>query len=89
MGATVGRRTRRDSNRARKKVASRSARTVTVLACARETAACTPRGNAYINGGGFDLMAGEPFAPGIVALVTAEGSARRVADGLAFPTACS
>jgi len=43
------------------------------------------RGNAYVNGGGFDLMAGEPFAPGIVALVTPNGSARRVADGLAFP----
>ena len=43
------------------------------------------RGNAYINGGGFDLMAGAAFAPGIVALVTRDGSARRVADGLAFP----
>ena len=43
------------------------------------------RGNAYVNGGGFDLMAGDPFAPGIVALVTADGSARQVADGLAFP----
>jgi sugar lactone lactonase YvrE len=43
------------------------------------------RGNAYINGGGFDLMAGEEFAPGIVALVGADGSARQVADGLAFP----
>ena len=43
------------------------------------------RGNAYVNGGGFDLMAGEPFAPGIVALVTLDGSARQVADGLAFP----
>ncbi len=43
------------------------------------------RGNAYVNGGGFDLMGGEPFAPGIVALVTPDGSARRVADGLAFP----
>ena len=43
------------------------------------------RGNAYVNGGGFDLMAGEEFAPGIVALVTPDGSARRVADGLAFP----
>jgi sugar lactone lactonase YvrE len=43
------------------------------------------RGNAYVNGGGFNLMAGEPFAPGIVALVTADGSARQVADGLAFP----
>jgi sugar lactone lactonase YvrE len=28
------------------------------------------RGNAYVNGGGFDLMAGEEFSPGIVALVT-------------------
>ena len=43
------------------------------------------RGNAYVNGGGFDLMAGEEFAPGVVALVTAAGSARQVADGLAFP----
>src|SRR6266511_2511311 len=43
------------------------------------------RGNAYVNGGGFDLMAGEPFAPGIVALITADGSARQVADGIAFP----
>jgi sugar lactone lactonase YvrE len=43
------------------------------------------RGNAYVNGGGFDLMAGEPFAPGIVALVTLDGSVRPVADGLAFP----
>jgi sugar lactone lactonase YvrE len=43
------------------------------------------RGNAYVNGGGFNLMAGEPFAPGIVALVNPAGSARPVADGLAFP----
>ena len=43
------------------------------------------RGNAYVNGGGFNLMAGEPFAPGIVALVTPDGSARQVADDLAFP----
>jgi sugar lactone lactonase YvrE len=43
------------------------------------------RGNAYINGGGFDLMAGEDFATGVVALVAADGSAREVADGLAFP----
>jgi sugar lactone lactonase YvrE len=43
------------------------------------------RGNAYVNGGGFDMMAGDEFAPGIVALVTPEGSARAVADGLAFP----
>ncbi len=43
------------------------------------------RGNAYINGGGFDLMAGEPFAPGVVTLVSPDGSVRQVADGLAFP----
>jgi len=43
------------------------------------------RGNAYINGTGFDLLAGEAFAPGIVALVTPDGSARQVADGIAFP----
>jgi sugar lactone lactonase YvrE len=43
------------------------------------------RGNAYINGGGFNLLAGEKFAPGIVALVTPDGSARQVADGIAFP----
>jgi sugar lactone lactonase YvrE len=43
------------------------------------------RGNAYVNGGGFDLMAGEMFAPGMVALVGPGGSARQVADGIGFP----
>jgi sugar lactone lactonase YvrE len=43
------------------------------------------RGNAYVNGGGFDLMTGEPFAPGIVVMVTPDGSARQVAKGIAFP----
>jgi sugar lactone lactonase YvrE len=43
------------------------------------------RGNAYVSGIGFDLMAGEEPAPGIVALVTPDGSARQVADGVAFP----
>ena len=43
------------------------------------------RGNAYLNNIEFDLMAGEEFRPGIVALVTPEGSARQVADGVAFP----
>jgi sugar lactone lactonase YvrE len=42
------------------------------------------RGNAYLNNIGFDFPAGA-FAPGIVALVTPDGSARQVADGLAFP----
>jgi sugar lactone lactonase YvrE len=43
------------------------------------------RGNAYLNGAGFNLMAGEEYAPGIVALLTPDGSARQVADGIAFP----
>src|SRR6266705_4049904 len=43
------------------------------------------RGNAYVNGGGFNLMAGEPFAPGVIVLATADGSTHQVADGLAFP----
>src|SRR5215471_591209 len=43
------------------------------------------RGNAYVNGGGFDLLAGEDFAPGVIALVRSDGSATEVADGLAFP----
>lgn len=42
------------------------------------------RGNAYVNGGGFDLRAGEDFAPGIIVLVTPDGSTRQVADGIAF-----
>lgn len=43
------------------------------------------RGNAYLNNIEFDLMAGEEFSPGIVALVTPDGSARQVAEGIAFP----
>src|SRR5215813_10012833 len=43
------------------------------------------RGNTYVNGGGFDLMAGEKFAPGTIALVTRDGLIRQVADGIAFP----
>jgi sugar lactone lactonase YvrE len=43
------------------------------------------RGNIYVNGGGFDLMAGEPFAPGVVVLVLPDGSSRVVAGDLAFP----
>jgi sugar lactone lactonase YvrE len=42
------------------------------------------RGNAYVNNTGFDFPGGE-FAPGIVALVPPDGSARQVADGVAFP----
>lgn len=42
------------------------------------------RGNAYIGNVGFDFPGGE-FAPGILAMVTPDGSARQVADGIAFP----
>jgi sugar lactone lactonase YvrE len=42
------------------------------------------RGNVYLNNIGFDFPAGE-FAPGIVALVTPDGSVRQVADNVAFP----
>ena len=44
-----------------------------------------PLGHVYVNGGGFDLIAGEPFAPGMIALVGADGGVREVAGGLAFP----
>jgi sugar lactone lactonase YvrE len=43
------------------------------------------RGNVYVNGAEFDLMAGEKFAPGIVALLTPDGASRRVANEIAFP----
>jgi sugar lactone lactonase YvrE len=42
------------------------------------------RGNAYVNNIGFDFPDGD-VKPGIVALVTPDGAARQVADGLAFP----
>jgi sugar lactone lactonase YvrE len=43
------------------------------------------RGNTYVNNICFDFMGGGEFAPGIIALVTPDGSARQVADGIAFP----
>jgi sugar lactone lactonase YvrE len=42
------------------------------------------RGNIYVNGVGF-RFGEEEFRPGIIALVTPDGSARQVADGIAFP----
>jgi sugar lactone lactonase YvrE len=42
------------------------------------------RGNAYLNNQGFDFP-GDQFAPGMIALLTPDGSARPVADGIAFP----
>jgi sugar lactone lactonase YvrE len=41
------------------------------------------RGKAYVNNIGFEF--GGEFAPGLIALVTPDGPARQVADGLAFP----
>jgi sugar lactone lactonase YvrE len=41
-------------------------------------------GNAYVGNTGFDFPDGD-FAPGTVARVAPDGTARRVADGLAFP----
>jgi len=43
------------------------------------------RGHVYVNGGGFNPMAGEEAAPGMIALVGPDGSVRQVADGLEFP----
>jgi hypothetical protein len=42
------------------------------------------RGNAYVNNIGFDFPGGG-FAPGIVALISPDGSVRQVADGVSFP----
>jgi sugar lactone lactonase YvrE len=42
------------------------------------------RGNAYVGNLGFHFPMDE-FAPGILALVTPDGSVRQVADGIAFP----
>jgi sugar lactone lactonase YvrE len=42
------------------------------------------RGNIYVNSVGFKFGE-EEFRPGIIALVTPDGSARQVADGVAFP----
>ena len=42
------------------------------------------RGNVYLNNQGFDFPGGK-FAPGTIALLKPDGSARQVADGIAFP----
>jgi sugar lactone lactonase YvrE len=42
------------------------------------------RGNAYVGNLGFEFPGGQ-FAPGSLALVTPDGAARQVADGVAFP----
>jgi sugar lactone lactonase YvrE len=43
------------------------------------------RDNAFVNAAGFNLMAGEPPAPGIVAVAAPDGTARRAAGDVAFP----
>lgn len=47
------------------------------------------RGNIYVNGFGFDFLGGGQPSPGIIALVTPDGLARKVAGDLAFPMAWS
>jgi sugar lactone lactonase YvrE len=42
------------------------------------------RGNTYVDGIGFDLMAGAAFAPGGIVLVSSDGEVTQVADGIAF-----
>ncbi len=42
------------------------------------------RGNAYVNGIGYDFPGGEP-APGLLVLVTPQGDVRKVAEDLSFP----
>jgi sugar lactone lactonase YvrE len=42
------------------------------------------RGNAFVNNIGYDFPGGEPAA-GFVVLVTPDGAARQVADGVMFP----
>ncbi|WIY02877.1 SMP-30/gluconolactonase/LRE family protein [Amycolatopsis mongoliensis] len=41
-------------------------------------------GGCYVNGGGFDLMAGEEFRPGAILHVSRDGEVRQVADDIAF-----
>jgi sugar lactone lactonase YvrE len=43
------------------------------------------RGNVYVNGAGFNPMAGEAFRPGGVSHVAPDGSVRQVAYDIAFP----
>ena len=43
------------------------------------------RGNIYVNGFGFDFLAGEPPTPGIIALVSPDGTVRCVATDIEFP----
>ncbi|HXF45479.1 MAG TPA: SMP-30/gluconolactonase/LRE family protein [Burkholderiaceae bacterium] len=46
-------------------------------------------GRAYVGNFGFDLPSQAPPAPTVLLLVTPEGRARAVADGLLFPNGCA
>jgi sugar lactone lactonase YvrE len=43
------------------------------------------RGYTYVNGSNYTFAPGEPFVPGVVALVTPDGAVRQVADDIHFP----
>ena len=43
------------------------------------------RGHIYLNGFGFDFLGGAKPTPGIIAMVSPDGTARKVADDIAFP----
>ncbi|MBV9547337.1 MAG: SMP-30/gluconolactonase/LRE family protein [Chloroflexi bacterium] len=43
------------------------------------------RGNTYVNGSDYKFAPGEPFVPGVVALVKPDGSVQQVADDIHFP----
>ena len=58
---------------------------LTHLAAAWNELVVDGRGNAYVNQAGFDLMGGAEPTSGTIALVTADGSVRHVADGVWFP----
>lgn len=43
------------------------------------------RDNVYVNGSNFKFGGNEPFVPGVIALVSKDGSVRQVADDIHFP----
>jgi sugar lactone lactonase YvrE len=43
------------------------------------------RGNTYVNGSDFVFGGGGPFVPGVIALVSPDGTVRQVADDIHFP----
>ena len=44
----------------------------------------SPRGDVYVNGSDFDFLGGGPFIPGVIALVSPDGTVRQVADDIHF-----